>query len=128
MDFIFCGKNHRKLQRCSYSKILAILILVVLIHSLSWSSGISINLLRVALFLFLALKFITRPKNLLNLLLCLEIVTLALLFALLISVRAIVSSPRNVFLFLVLAVCEARLGLRVLVRLGRFCGNELILD
>nr|YP_009019480.1 NADH dehydrogenase subunit 4L [Amphiascoides atopus]AHB52763.1 NADH dehydrogenase subunit 4L [Amphiascoides atopus] len=86
------------------------------------------SLLSFPLIFIVSVKFFYHSKNLLMLLLSLEMGSVMILLSILTLMSTSLLSPSLILLFLVLIVCEASLGLSLLVRLGRISGNELLLD
>ncbi len=124
---IFSSKNYRKPKRLTSPKILiALIVLVFLQISLLTLPSVSSFLLLIGLIRTSLLKFAFRKSHILLMLLTLEFITLLTFLCVRFRLFQLSSSIYFIFCFLTLAVCEARLGLCILVNLGRGKGNDLL--
>ena len=112
-------------QRLALPKILIVLLLLIILN------GSILTVLRhpLSLWLFLPLlgilKISLSSNHALLILLRLEIISISCLIALALS-HVLAPSPLFIFTVMTLAVCEARLGLSLLVRHARRSGSELV--
>lgn len=101
---------------------------VIFVISLLWiRERISLSLLTLLALILIILKIVKTQKRALMLLLRLELLTLVAVLLLRLSLGSLTSSPTILFLLFTLAVCEARIGIGLLVNRARKSGREQLL-
>nr|WME17543.1 NADH dehydrogenase subunit 4L [Scelimena sp. 1 XDL-2023a] len=81
-----------------------------------------------SLFIFLSgfFVFVSARKHLLLLLLSLEYMVLGIFYYVFLYLNVYGSMDSFLVIYLVFSVCEGALGLSVLVKMIRFCGNDYV--
>ena len=123
---VYCCQTIRKLQRCS-CKIFLMWIAANMALFIWFSRPAQLTGLTVLLLLLwasLLWKFIAVSSHILIILIILEFLILVLFLTIILSKILISTNIRVVIIFITLAVCEARLGLGLLILLSRKTGTE----